>query len=188
MNISYNWLRELTDTALAPREVAERLTMVGLAVDTVHEAGDDFILEFDITSNRPDCLSHLGVARELSVIGRGRVRLPEAKFASEGSAEQLSAVEIREPVLCPRYAARIVRGVRVAPSPGWLADRLRAIGQRPISNVADITNYVMHEMGQPLHAFDFAKLAEQRIVVRRALKGERLKTLDGVVRELDRWF
>ncbi|MBA3711969.1 MAG: phenylalanine--tRNA ligase subunit beta [Pyrinomonadaceae bacterium] len=185
MNISYNWLRELTDTALAPREVAERLTMVGLAVDTVHEAGDDFILEFDITSNRPDCLSHLGVARELSVIGRGRVRLPEAKFASEGSAEQLSAVEIREPVLCPRYAARIVRGVRVAPSPGWLADRLRAIGQRPISNVADITNYVMHEMGQPLHAFDFAKLAEQRIVVRRALKGERLKTLDGVVRELD---
>ncbi|MDQ3651013.1 MAG: phenylalanine--tRNA ligase subunit beta [Acidobacteriota bacterium] len=186
MNISYNWLRELTDTALAPREVAERLTMVGLAVDTVHEAGDDFILEFDITSNRPDCLSHLGVARELIVIERGRVRLPEVKLVSEeGRAEQLSAVEIREPVLCPRYTARIVRGVRVAPSPGWLADRLRVIGQRPINNVADITNYVMHEMGQPLHAFDLAKLTERRIIVRRALNGERLKTLDGVIRELD---
>lgn len=185
MNISYNWLRELTGSRLAPREAAERLTMVGLAVDTVHEAGDDSILEFDLTSNRPDCLSHLGIARELAVIERRDVRLPAAEFPIAGRAAGLISVEIRDPDLCPRYAARVVRGVRVAPSPAWLADRLQAIGQRPINNVADITNYVLHELGQPLHAFDFAKLTHGKIVVRRAVAGEKLKTLDGVERRLD---
>ncbi|HVF87240.1 MAG TPA: phenylalanine--tRNA ligase beta subunit-related protein, partial [Pyrinomonadaceae bacterium] len=131
MNISYNWLRELTGTALAPREAAERLTMVGLAVDTVHEAGEDFILEFDLTSNRPDCLSHLGIARELAVIEQRDVRIPASKFSTGGSAASLVSVEIGDLSLCPRYAARIVRGVRVAPSPDWLANRLQAIGQRP---------------------------------------------------------
>ena len=185
MNISYNWLRELTGTSLAPREVAERLTMVGLAVDMVHEAGEDFILEFDLTSNRPDCLSHLGIARELAVIEQRDVRLPASKSTTGGSAASLASVEIHDPALCPRYAARIVRGVRVATSPEWLANRLQAIGQRPINNVADITNYVLHELGQPLHAFDFAKLTDGKIVVRRARGGETLKTLDGVERQLD---
>ncbi len=185
MNISYNWLRELTDTDLAPRELAERLTMVGLAVDTVHEAGDDFVLEFDLTSNRPDCLSHLGVARELAVIERKSTRLPRAEFPVVERTANDTSVEIRDADLCPRYAARIVRGVRIAPSPAWLANRLRAIGQRPINNVADITNYVLHELGQPLHAFDFAKLSENRIIVRRARAGEKIRTLDGVERELD---
>jgi len=144
MNISYNWLRELTDTDLAPRELAERLTMVGLAVDTVHEAGDDFVLEFDLTSNRPDCLSHLGVARELAVIERKSTRLPRAEFPVVERTANDTSVEIRDADLCPRYAARIVRGVRIAPSPAWLANSLRAIGQRPINNVADITKYVLH--------------------------------------------
>ena len=103
----------------------------------------------------------------------------------EGSTGSLTAVEILEPDLCPRYAARIVRGVRIAPSPAWLTARLQAIGQRPINNVADITNYVLHELGQPLHAFDFATLDEQRIIVRRAHAGEKLRTLDGVERTLD---
>lgn len=186
MNISYNWLRELVETTLAPQELGVRLTMVGLAVEGVEAAGDDFIMEFDLTSNRPDCLSHLGVAREVAVIEDGRVRLPDAQPATvEGSAGSFTAVEILEPDLCPRYAARIVRGVRIGPSPAWLADRLQAIGQRPINNVADITNYVLHELGQPLHAFDLATLAEQRIVVRRAHAGEKLRTLDGVERTLD---
>jgi phenylalanyl-tRNA synthetase beta chain len=186
MNISYNWLRELTGVESGPKELAERLTMLGLAVEVVHEAGDDFVLEIDLTSNRPDCLSHLGVAREVAAATAGRVSLPEgAPPKTEGRAESFTAVEIRDADLCPRYSGRVVRGVTIKPSPDWLVRRLEAIGQRPINNVADITNYVLHEQGQPLHAFDLAKLAEGRIVVRRATAGEKLKTLDGVLRELD---
>jgi phenylalanyl-tRNA synthetase beta chain len=181
MDISYNWLRELTGVEAGPRELAERLTMAGLAVDSVKEAGDDFVLEFDLTSNRPDCLSHLGIARETAALTGGGVRLPEtAAPRVEGRAEQFTSVEIEDADLCPRYAARVVRGVRIGPSPEWLARRLQAIGQRPINNVADITNFVMHETGQPLHAFDLAKLAEFRIVVRRAPAGDKQKTRDGV--------
>lgn len=186
MNISYNWLCDLTGTVLEPRALAERLTMIGLAVDGVHERGDDFLLEIDLTSNRPDCLSHLGVAREVAVREIGNVRLVDAKPSSiEGRAEDFTAVEIEDERLCPRYAGRVVRGVRIAPSPDWLVKRLEVIGQRAINNVADITNYVLHEMGQPLHAFDLKKLTGERIVVRRARDGERLRTLDGVERELN---
>ena len=186
MNISYNWLRELTDISLAPRELAERLTMVGLAVDAVHEASGDFILEFDLTSNRPDCLSHLGVAREAAVLGWTQVRLPETKpCAIEGTTDAFASVRVEDSELCPRYTARVVRGVRIAPSPQWLAERLQLIGQRPINNVTDITNYVLHELGQPLHAFDLSKLTERSIIVRRARAGERIETLDGTERALD---
>jgi phenylalanyl-tRNA synthetase beta chain len=186
MNISYNWLRELAGIEAEPRELARRLTMAGLAVDAVHEAGDDFVLDIDLTSNRPDCLSHLGVAREAAALTRAELRPPDTEaLPAEGRAESLTHVEIEDPELCPRYAARVVRGVRVGPSPEWLAGRLQAIGQRPINNVADATNFVMHELGQPLHAFDLSTLAERRIVVRRARAGEKLRTLDGVERTLD---
>jgi phenylalanyl-tRNA synthetase beta chain len=186
MNISYNWLRELTEATLEPRELAELLTRVGLAVEVVHEVADDFVLEIDLTSNRPDCLSHLGVAREVVAARGGRVMLPEkAPSQMEGHAESYTAVEIRDADLCPRYAGRVVRGVTIKPSPDWLVKRLETIGQRPINNVADITNFVLHEQGQPLHAFDLAKLWEKRIVVRRAVAGEKIRTLDGVERELD---
>lgn len=185
MDISYNWLRELTGVEASPRELAERLTMAGLAVDSVKEEGDDFVLEFDLTSNRPDCLSHLGIARETAALTGARVTMPESEAKSVGGrAEEFTSVAIEDEDLCPRYAARVVRGVKIAPSPEWLVKRLEAIGQRPINNVADITNFVMHEMGQPLHAFDLATLDGQRIVVRRARAGEKLKTLDGVEREL----
>jgi phenylalanyl-tRNA synthetase beta chain len=185
MDISYNWLRELADVGLEPRELAERMTMAGLAVDAVREAGDDHVLEFDLTSNRPDCLSHLGIAREAAALTGARVTLPELTAKSVGGrAEELTSVRIEDEDLCPRYAARVVRGVKIGPSPEWLVQRLQAISQRSINNVADITNFVMHEMGQPLHAFDLATLGEQRIVVRRARAGEKLKTLDGVEREL----
>ena len=186
MNISYNWLRELVDVSLSPRELAERLTMVGLAVDAVDEAGGDSVIEIDLTSNRPDCLSHLGVAREAAAIEGKGVRLPATEAARrEGKAADFAAVEIVDAELCPRYAARVVRGVKIAPSPAWLVERLQAIGQRPINNVADITNFVLHELGQPLHAFDLSTLAERKIVVRRARAGEKMKTLDGVERTLD---
>jgi phenylalanyl-tRNA synthetase beta chain len=186
MLISYQWLRELTGTKLNPQDAGDRLTNVGLAVDVVEARGDDHVLDVEVASNRPDCLSHVGVARELAVIEKSQVS--SSKFQApktQGKASDFAVVEIRDPDLCPRYAARVVRGVKIAPSPDWLAKRLETIGQRPINNVADITNYVLHELGQPLHAFDLAKLAENRIVVRRAAKGESIKTLDGTERKLD---
>lgn len=186
MLISYNWLRELTGTTLTPLELRERLTMVGLAIDSVGEIAGDSVLDVEVPSNRPDCLSHIGIAREVSVIEKSKVQGPKSKAAeTEGKAADFTSVEIKDPDLCPRYAARIVRGVKIGPSPAWLAKRLGEIGQRPINNVADITNYVLHELGQPLHAFDLAKLAGQRIIVRRALAGEELQTLDGVERTLN---
>ncbi|HWF90585.1 MAG TPA: phenylalanine--tRNA ligase subunit beta [Pyrinomonadaceae bacterium] len=185
MFISYEWLKELTETKLTPAELRERLTMVGLAIDAVEEHNGDAVLDVEVPSNRPDCLSHVGVAREVSVIEKGQLRLPASEPPkAEGRTADLTSVEIKDPDLCPRYAARLVRGVKIGPSPDWLVKRLETIGQRPINNVADITNYVLHELGQPLHAFDFEKLGGRRIVVRRANSGEKLKTLDGVERTL----
>src|SRR5687768_2312355 len=186
MLISYNWLRELTGTGLTPLQLRERLTMVGLAIDAIDEKNGDSVLDVEVPSNRPDCLSHVGIAREVAVIESGKVRIPAGKTPkTEGRAADMTSVEIRDPDLCPRYAARLVRGVKIGPSPQWLAKRLEEIGQRPINNVADITNYVLHELGQPLHAFDFAKLGGHKVVVRRAEAGETLKTLDGEDRKLD---
>ncbi|HKG60406.1 MAG TPA: phenylalanine--tRNA ligase subunit beta [Pyrinomonadaceae bacterium] len=185
MLISYEWLKEFTDTKLTPAELRERLTMVGLAIDAVEEHDGDAVIDVEVPSNRPDCLSHVGIAREVSVIERGHLRLPDSEAPkSGGRAADFTSVEINDPDLCPRYTARLVRGVKIGPSPDWLVKRLETIGQRPINNVADITNYVLHELGQPLHAFDFHKLGGRRIVVRRANAGEKLKTLDGVERTL----
>lgn len=186
MFISYNWLRELTGTKLSPEEIRDRLTNVGLAVDAVADRVDDFIFDVEVPSNRGDCLSHIGVAREIAVIGRSQVSSPKFQVSNaKGKTEDFASVEIRDPDLCPRYAARVIRNVKIGPSPDWLVKKLEAIGQRPINNVADITNYVLHEFGQPLHAFDLAKLTDKQIIVRRAAQGESIKTLDGVERKLD---
>ena len=186
MFISYNWLRELTGTKLLPEEIRERLTNVGLAIDAVEQRGNDFVLDVEVPSNRGDCLSHVGIAREVAVIEKSKVQSPKSKVQNTGGrTSDFTSVTIGDPDLCPRYAARIVRGAKIAPSPEWLTRKLETIGQRPINNVADITNYVLHELGQPLHAFDLAKLEDQRIVVRRARKGENIRTLDGAERKLD---
>src|SRR6476469_978049 len=185
MLISHEWLKELTDTKLSPAELRERLTMVGLAIDAVDEHNGDAVLDVEVPSNRPDCLSHVGIAREVSVIENGHLRLPASEPPkAEGRAAEFTSVEIKDPDLCPRYAARLVRGVKIGPSPDWLSKRLETIRQRTLNNVDDITNYVLHELGQPLHAFDSHKLTGPRIVVRRAAAGEKLKTLDGVERTL----
>src|SRR5437764_833286 len=186
MFISYSWLRELTNTKLSPDEIRERLTSVGLAVDAVEKHGDDFVLDVEVPSNRGDCLSHVGVARELAVKEKSKVHSPESKVSkADRKTSDFASVEIRDADLCPRYAARVVRGVKIASSPEWLTKKLEAIGQRSINNVADVTNYVLHELGQPLHAFDLTKLVENRIIVRRATNGETMKTLDGIERKLD---
>ncbi|HMO80942.1 MAG TPA: phenylalanine--tRNA ligase subunit beta [Pyrinomonadaceae bacterium] len=197
MNISYNWLKELIELDLSPEETAKALTRVGLAVEGIHPHKDDFIFDIDLTSNRPDCLSHLGVARELGVV-TGRALSAEADSApdiddSEPDPEAVpfpavlapEVVRIEAPELCHRFTARIIRGVKIGPSPKWLMDRLEAVGERSINNVADITNYAMLELGQPMHAFDLDKLAEKRIVVRTARAGEKITTLDEAERELD---
>lgn len=186
MNISYNWLKDLIDLDLSPDDTAKALTRVGLAVEGVHPQGDDFVLDIDLTSNRPDCLSHLGVARELSVSLDRSLKLEpvEAELPMPpvlaGDVVRVDAAD-----LCHRFTARVIKGVKVGPSPQWLVDRLEAIGERSINNVADITNYVMHELGQPMHSFDLDKLSGNRIIVRRATDGEKITTLDEIERELD---
>ncbi len=146
---------------------------------------DDVILELEVTPNRGDCLSMLGVAREVAALFNKPLAFPLPRVAETGkNAADLTRVDILEPALCPRYVARLFTNVKVAPSPLWMQARLRAAGIRPISNVVDITNYVMIELGQPLHAFDWDTLEEGRIVVRRAREKETLISLDGVTREL----
>jgi phenylalanyl-tRNA synthetase beta chain len=185
MKISYNWLGELVTLTLKPKDLAERLTMAGLAVEGIEPVRDDHILDFDLTSNRPDALCHLGIAREAALVCGTSLTIRALKLnESSESAESTATVEILDPDLCPRYAARIVRGVKVGPSPKWLAERLESIGQRPVNNIADITNYVMFEMNQPTHAFDLHLLHGRKIIVRRPRSGEQITTLDGSVRQL----
>ena len=140
---------------------------------------DDVTMELEITPNRPDCLSMIGVAREINVITGNSLRLPQFKVQeSSTDVRDLTSVAIEAPDICPRYAARLIQGIEIAPSPAWLQHRLEAVGMTPINNAVDITNFVLMEYGQPLHAFDFHRLAENRIVVRRVKSGEILKTLD----------
>jgi len=145
----------------------------------------DAILNAEVTPNRPDCLSILGVAHEVAAIGGGRVTEPDISYPEEGEPiENLATVEIADPDLCFRYTASLIAGVKIGPSPKWMQDALVKAGQRPINNVVDITNYVMLEYGQPLHAFDFDKCRDRTIIVRQARAGETLATLDGERREL----
>ncbi len=147
---------------------------------------DDHVLEFEITPNRPDCLSVIGLAREAAATFDKPCRFhqPEVKGGGEGVLPELLDVETPDPELCPRYTARMVRNVKIGPSPKWMRERLRAMGVRPINNIVDITNYVMLEYGQPMHAFDYRYVKGGKIVVRRAQDGEELTTLDGNVRKL----
>jgi phenylalanyl-tRNA synthetase beta chain len=188
MEFSLDWIAQYVELPRGAEvaELASKLTDAGLTVEGVRAAGDDPVLDIDVTSNRPDCLCHLGIARELAVALERPLRRPEVPgfgiFYADGASGR---VVLEDPQGCPRYVAREIRGVAIGPSPEWLRRRLEAIGQKPINNVVDATNYVMWELGQPLHAFDLATLPEGEIRVRRARPGERLTTLDGKERELD---
>jgi phenylalanyl-tRNA synthetase beta chain len=186
MRFSREWLADYVDLPEDSGELARRLTAAGLAVETVEATADgDTVLDVDVTTNRVDAMNHLGVAREIAVLYGAPLRAPDAEV-SEADGETAAAfrIAIDDPDLCSRYAARVIRGVAVRPSPDWLARRLSAIGQRPINNVVDVTNYVLWETGQPLHGFDLGKIAGATIRVRRARAGERLVTLDGAERAL----
>jgi phenylalanyl-tRNA synthetase beta chain len=184
MNISYNWLKDLVEIDLSPQELATKLTDVGLAVEGIHELENDFAFDIDLTSNRPDCLSHLGVSREIAAFTNYELRIANYESQRPESEDQ-NLVTIQDADLCYRFTARIIRNVKIGDSPDWLKKRLAAVGERSINNVADITNFVMHELGQPMHSFDLNKLKENRIVVRRARSGETIKTLDEAERKLE---
>jgi phenylalanyl-tRNA synthetase beta chain len=185
MRLSVEWIREYTSLTQTTEEIADTLTMAGLEVEEKGESAIGSVLDIKVTPNRGDCLSVIGVARELGAAYKVRTApFPQASSTTEGEANQYTSVAIEAPDLCARYAARIIRDVNIGESPAWMQERLLAANMRPVNNVVDITNYVMLEMGQPLHAFDYDLLKENRIVVRRAAFGETLTTLDGLERSL----
>jgi phenylalanyl-tRNA synthetase beta chain len=185
MKILYDWVKEFVDAEAPATEVRSRLSLSGTAVDALEETPAGPMFDAELTINRPDCMGHYGVAREVATIYRLPLKsvTPKVKEISE-AASTAARVEIATPELCGRYTARVIRGVKVAPSPDWLKKRLEALGHGSINNVVDATNYAMLELGHPLHAFDYDKLAEHRIVVRRAKAGEKMSTLDGIERTL----
>jgi len=173
MIISTKWLSEYVSLPEATDALVERLLLSGLNHESTQTVGNDTAIDLEVTSNRPDCLGHIGVAREVAVLFGRPLHIPEPHLQESGAdAAADIAVEILSPEICPCYTARVIRGVRVGPSPQWLVDRLATVGVASVNNVVDITNYVMFECGQPLHAFDLAKIRGGRIIVRRAVAGE----------------
>ncbi len=185
MKISYNWLKEFVDVPVDPGRLKADLTSLGLGVESITDVVGDHVLDLEVTTNRPDCLSHYGIARELATFYRLPLKPVHASLKeSNRLASGEITIEIADPSLCARYCGRIIQNVQVKPSPDWLQRRLEITGVRSINNVADITNYVLMELGHPLHAFDLTRVLQRKIVVRRALPGEQLRTLDGVNRLL----
>ena len=185
MKLLYNWLKEFVDVTDTPAGVRSRLSLSGLSVDSIEETAGGPLLDAEVTINRPDCMGHYGVAREIATAYRLPLKTVEPKLKEAADAAvNVARVTISAPELCGRYTARVMRGVKVQPSPAWLRERLAAMGQASINNVVDATNYVMLELGQPMHAYDFDKLAGHEIIVRRAAAKEKLKTLDGIERTL----
>jgi len=185
MKITYSWLKNFVDVKISPQELAEKLTMAGLEVVALEKIGGDFVLEIEITSNRPDWLSILGIAREVSAITGLKlktVNFQEPKIKPKELWPLKISVSNKQD--CPFYSARIISGLQVGPSPKWLKDRLESLGCRSVNNIVDITNYVLFELGQPLHAFDLDKLSQNEIRVRRANADEKIITIDGQTRLL----
>lgn len=190
MIVSRNWLRDYIPFDAAPAEVGERLTLAGLYSEWIEEVGDDVAMDLEVTSNRADWLGHLGIAREISVLYGSDFSMPSPEIAElTEQTDTVTSVTNECEDLCPQYVARVIRNVKVGPSPQWLIDRLQTVFRKkrkdgtfevykPVNNIVDITNYVLMECGQPLHAFDFDKLSGKQIVVRRGRPGEKLVAID----------
>lgn len=184
MRLSLEWLRDYIEIDISAQELAHRLTMAGVTVENIEKVENDAILELDLTPNRGDCLGIINVAREVSALTGKPLDIPQARPDEiDERIEEYISVTI-ESNLCRRYGARVMKNVRIAPSPVWMQERLLKAGIRPINNVVDVTNYVMLETNQPMHAFDYDLVEGQMIIVREALAGEVLVTLDGNSREL----
>ncbi len=179
MLVSFDWLKQYVAVELTAEQLAHRLMFVGLNDDGVTRHGDDDCLNLEVTSNRSDWLGMIGIAREAAVLLGRPLTLPKARpHEGQVPAEELAKVAIECPELCPRYTARVIRDVNVGPSPDWMVRRLATIGIGAINNVVDITNYVLMESGQPLHAFDLERLSGRQILVRRAWKGEKFVAIN----------
>ncbi|MCC7177048.1 MAG: phenylalanine--tRNA ligase subunit beta [Acidobacteria bacterium] len=188
MKVLLSWVREFVDIDEPAEAIGRKLSLRGLPLEALEPMSDDALMDFEVTANRPDCMSVAGIAREIAVVYGLPFRAPHSAWPEAGASPSPAAappirISIEAPDLCARYVGAVA-DVTIGPSPAWMADRLNACGVRPISNVVDITNYVLLELGQPMHAFDHARLAGPAIVVRRARAGETLRTLDGKPRAL----
>src|SRR6266513_882913 len=174
MKVVYNWLKDFVDVTATPQELASRLALSGTNIGGVENGAHGAVIEAEVSSNRPDCLGHLGIAREVAAIYRLSLK-HVAPRPAEGAAKVSDAirVEIQSPELCGRFTARVIRNVKIQPSPKWLRDRLEASGVTSISNVVDISNFVMLELGNSLHTFDYDKVRDHK------------RTLDGIERQFD---
>ncbi|MBN3037856.1 MAG: phenylalanine--tRNA ligase subunit beta [Candidatus Omnitrophica bacterium] len=183
MRVILSWLKDYVDIRIPPESLAEKLTMAGLEVTSLSRVDQDVVMEIEVTPNRTDCLSMVGIAREVAAVTGKSLKLP--KTASFRGISSLSIpIQIQDKKLCGRYLGRVIKNVHVAPSPDWFAHRLEMMGVRAVNNIVDITNFCLLELGQPLHAFDLDKLNGQKLIVRRAFNEEEIVTIDGVKRQL----
>ncbi|MEA3305655.1 MAG: phenylalanine--tRNA ligase subunit beta, partial [Candidatus Omnitrophota bacterium] len=193
MKIAYNWLKEYIDLKESPEGVARLLTQSGSEVKIIDEVDGDYLMDIEITPNRSDCLSYIGIARELSALTGKKVKMPpltplEISKTLNKRTKFLTpfAVEIKDKDICPRYTARLIKNVKVGESPAWLRKKIKLMGLRPVNNVVDITNFVLFELGQPMHAFDYDKIKGAKVIIRRSRKDESIILIDGVERKLEK--
>jgi phenylalanyl-tRNA synthetase beta chain len=190
MKVTLDWLREYVDFDLEAEELAERLTQAGLETEGIEQVGDETVIELETTSNRPDHLGALGVAREIAWICGSPLRRPDLSYETVAEHEgrtlaEWVTIDVQDAARCPRYIGRVAVGVKVGPSSSWLRQRIESIGLRAVNNVVDLTNYVLFEFGQPLHAFDLDRVGSHTIIVRRASQGERFTAINGRDYDLD---
>ncbi|HDZ77021.1 MAG TPA: phenylalanine--tRNA ligase subunit beta [Candidatus Omnitrophica bacterium] len=187
MKVTYSWLKDYVEIKLAPEKLADLLTMAGLEVTSLEKIEDDWVFEIEITSNRPDWLSVIGVAREIAALTKAKFHHARGKdYFGKFKTKDL-VIKITDKESCSQYRGTIIEGVKIGPAPSWMQKRLKAIGLRPVNNIVDITNYCLYETGQPLHAFDLDKLdSPVEVTVRRAKDKEVIVTLDGIQRELNK--
>ena len=187
MKIVYTWLKDFVDVKATPDELASRLALSGTNIGGIENGPHGAVIDAEVSSNRPDCLGHYGIAREVGAVYKLPLKpiSPKPQESTAAKAGDTVRVEIQSPELCGRFTARVIRGVKIQPSPKWLKDRLEASGVASINNVVDVSNYVMLELGHALHAFDYDKVRDHRIVVRRAKPSEKIRTLDAIERTLD---
>ena len=188
MKILLNWLSDYIETGLGADQIAEILSDLGFPCEGIEHFDGDVVIDVEITSNRGDCLGYIGIARELAAVTGKELKMPpinDIGVELDKDVTEFAGVEIVEPDLCGRYTARIIDGIKVAPSPDWLRKRLEAVGLRSVNNVVDASNYAMIETGQPPHAFDYAKINDGKIIVRKTIAGERLTSIDGTQCDLN---
>jgi len=189
MHVPLEWLLEYVNIDIPTKRFVELMTMSGSKVEAIHRLNNESkveeVVEFEITSNRPDCLSMIGIAREVAATLRANLRLPEIpELSAKDDVTNQVKILVLDSELCPRYCARVIKDVNIKPSPEWMQRRLTLSGIRPVNNIVDVTNYVMLEMGQPMHAFDLDKVSGKTVLVRRAFENESIETLDGKMRIL----